>query len=104
MSKLTLEDFEEMGFDFFLDWTMDAPITSERVQTPSGRKMDVREIRKELEELGSKDQNYIEYLQALEFYKLVSNLDVNERCMRYSTSFIDDNDIEQCRIKYPQIN
>lgn len=86
-----LDDFERKGFDFYLDWTMDFPIVPERVQLPSGKILDRREL------LSDKSD---EAKEALSFLELVDFLDVDERCRRYPCSFRDGYDVEDMREKY----
>ncbi len=98
MKSRTLDDFENEGFDFFPDWTMDIPITPERIKVPSGKIMDINEIIQ-----NSNTSNSIEYSSALEFYSLVRNLDAGKRYRRYIYSFRDKEDIKHCMLKYSPV-
>ena len=98
MKSRTLNDFENEGFDFFLDWTMDIPIIPERIKMPSGEIMDIGEIIQSLN-----DSNSPKYSSALEFYSLVRDLDIDERYRRYTSSFRDEEDIKHCMVKYSSI-
>jgi len=94
---LLLNDFEQLGFDFLQAWTMDKPITPDRVILPSGRIFDQ-------DELFIEDNVDLEILGAREFYKLVRYLDCDERQDKFPSSFLDYQDIKACEEKYISLN
>ena len=101
-----LELFEERGFWFFPGWTMDAPITPDRIKLPSGKIVDINEINKKLKEkrkLQFGDREILELYDSLSYYNLIRALDIDERYRIYDQSFIDDADIERCRKKYSKL-
>lgn len=97
-----LEQFENAGYHFFPAWTMDEPITPDRIRLPSGKFLDENELHNWFD--GKKkiagDKKQIEVLGAQEFYYLVRSLDVDTRFREYNQSFVDDKDIEECRKNY----
>lgn len=94
-----LEWFEKKGFLFLPAWTMDSPITPDRIKFPSGNIFDMAEIYGYLantsETIKEKD-----YSQASEYYTLIRELDVKERHETYTFSFMDEKDISDCARKY----
>ncbi|MBS3094909.1 hypothetical protein J4474_04545 [Candidatus Pacearchaeota archaeon] len=98
--------FEEKGFWFLPAWTMDEPITPDRIKLPSGEAYDLTDIDKKINE---KKRQRIEFgdreltmlSEALSFYKLIRALDASPRYNRYTQSFLDDGkDLDSCRRKY----
>ncbi len=90
-----LETYEDRGFWFFPSWTIDEPITPERIMLPSGQILSIEEIKANL----NNEENPLLF-DALDFYDLVRELDCDERYRRYSYSFIDEEDEVKCRRRY----
>lgn len=98
-----LKEFEKHGYFFLHSWTMDEPVTPDRIKMPSGEILDEYELDEWFE--GRKkivgDKNQIEVLAAQEYYSLIRSLDASDRSDLYDQSFWDDKDEENCRRKYP---
>ncbi len=89
-----VEAFEEEGFELFDSWTMDSPVTPDRILMPSKRIMDIDEL--DVVKEGSDP----EVAKALEYYNCLRGLPIHMR--DHYSSFVDDVDVERCRIKYAE--
>jgi len=100
-----LDRYERVGYDFFPSWTMDEPVTPDRVKMPTCGIRSMKEIDDRLDELclvegGTKTREYRELHMADRFYSHLRRLDASERYSRFSISFENEADIEQCRERY----
>ena len=95
----SIKRFESQGFLYLQDWTMDPPFTPERIKMPSGSMMDLKEIASRLKNLKLGDSSQLECLRSLEYLDCIDDLPMDDRTENYS-SFLSDNDIEDCKIKY----
>jgi len=86
-----VKTFEREGFEFFQAWTMDEPVSPDRVRMPSGRIMDIDEL--DLARAIDAEAN-----RALQYYDTLRQLPIDQR--DHYTSFVDDADMEMCRKKY----
>ena len=93
-----LDEFEDKGYCFLADWTMDDPIVPERVKTPSGLILSIKEIEERLR--GSQGSLKKELEDAMDYYDLARELNANDRNARYPSSFMNMEDIENCKGKY----
>jgi hypothetical protein len=89
--KEKIEYYESYGYEFLQSWTMDGPVSPDRVRMPSGRIFDLRTI-------DSLSQENSECLTAGRYYGLVMGLPPEERS--HYSSFYNDADMERCRNKY----
>ena len=97
-----IEMYERSGFWFYPSWTMDSPITPDRIQMPSESIMSTEEIDLELNNLSrvSSLKRIRELRLAVRYYDLIRSLDADERYSRYNQSFIDDADMINCEERY----
>lgn len=100
--KSKLEGYERRGFNFFPSWTIDKPITPDRIKLPSGKIMGTEEIDNFLSngKLIAGDAHSINIVDAMLYYDLVREMRTDDRYMRYTTSFDGDEDLENCRVRY----
>jgi hypothetical protein len=100
-----LEKYEKQGFDFFPAWTMDKPITPDRVKIPLGNIFDIREMESLIRIKPSfGDRRHLQIAEGINFYNLLRELSADERYSRYSESFDGAGDLEWCRIRYRNLN
>jgi hypothetical protein len=92
----SLQGMMEEGFNFLQDWSMDEPVTPDRVVMPSGRIMDIKELSR------AEKEGDTEAIDALFFYDHhVRTRDVFERDETFPNySFIGKEDIKNCMMKY----
>jgi len=97
-----LEVYEKCGFWFYPSWTMDPPITPDRIQMPSKRIMSLEEIESELNNSSkfSLQKKVRELRLAIRYYDLIRSLDATDRDGVYNQSFIDDADMIVCGKRY----
>jgi hypothetical protein len=98
-----LEIFEKKGFYFYQAWTMDDPITPDRIELPSREILSVAEIEAKLKRIDiSNSKKCDELNRALEYYGLVRELEIGER--QWYSSFRDEEDMQQCFERYRDVN